>query len=414
MEKTKINKKITYSIVAILMIVLITIGATYAYFSAEKSTDLQTVTTGTLTMGFTNGEIVRATGITPINDNEIKTKATELPFTVTNTGSQHMKLTIKLTDITIADDLKDVDFRWGLYNADTNLGVSFGIFKDTVTGGEEILLRDVILDAGSATKNYVLRIWIHDDGSLQNYMQGETFSGKVTVTGEAIEYTPESCFTFDSSTGTITGYNTTSCPTENVDMVIPKTIGGVAVTKIGNEAFFEGDSGIVLVKLNSIVIPDTVVSIDSNAFNSNTLTHITIPSNINYLGSNVFANSSLNSVIIPEINIDFNSAFNYCSIDYIVVPGTITTVNGLESSGASEIILMEGITKIGSQAFIYNSFTSIEIPSSVTHVEESAFAYTGRYDVIIRGKSSLSDFTNSTGLTTDGGLPEGVNIIFRP
>ena len=38
MEEQKINKKITIGVVAVLLIVLITIGATYAYFSAQAET----------------------------------------------------------------------------------------------------------------------------------------------------------------------------------------------------------------------------------------------------------------------------------------------------------------------------------------------------------------------------------------
>ena len=410
MNEQTINKKITYSIVAVLMIVLITIGATYAYFSAEKSTDLQTVTTGTLTMGFTNGNIARATGITPISDSEIKTKATELPFTVTNTGNQHMKLTIKLTDITIADDLKDVDFRWGLYNADTDKGVSFGILKYATTGGEEILLRDVILDAGSPTKNYILRIWIHDDGAEQNYMQGETFSGKVTVTGEAVEYTPENCFTFDSSEGDITGYSDT-CPK---DVVIPKTIDGVTVTGIG----FESDGVFGGMNLNSVIISDTVTGIGSSAFSGNGLTHITIPESVTYIGEMAFSGSGkLSSVIISEsvISIEYDAFINN-NLKSVVIPGSVPASSGLLASNPIEnVLLMDGITAIADNTFYNNYFTSIEIPSSVTRVSEDAFSICDNLtEIVVRGKSSLSDFDYATGLTTDGGLPEGVNIIFRP
>ena len=73
----KINKKITYGIVAVLLIVLVTIGATYAYFSAQAETDVQTVTTGTLTMGFETGDTLNLTGLIPIKDSEIKSKAAE-------------------------------------------------------------------------------------------------------------------------------------------------------------------------------------------------------------------------------------------------------------------------------------------------------------------------------------------------
>jgi len=80
MEEKKINKSIIFSVVAVLLLVVVVIGATVAYFNAQAQTDAQTVTTANLTMGFEAGDIIRATGITPINDSEIKTKATELPL----------------------------------------------------------------------------------------------------------------------------------------------------------------------------------------------------------------------------------------------------------------------------------------------------------------------------------------------
>jgi len=260
MEQKKINRNIIFSVVGVLLLIAVVAGATYAYFSATASTAVQTVTTGSLTMGFTNGDIVRASGIVPIADSEIKTKATELDFSVTNTGTEHMNLTISLTDIVIPDALKDVDFRWGLYNKDTGVGLSFGIFKDIGTATSMVIYRDTIIDAvlddelPDITNNYTLRVWIHDDGALQNYMQGQTFSAKVTVDGEAITYTDESCFEFDS--GTITSYSDT-CPK---DVVIPKTIDGVTVTSIGEFAF--GGSSVT-----SVIIPNTVTSI-GNALGS--------------------------------------------------------------------------------------------------------------------------------------------------
>ena len=408
MEEKHINKKITFSIVAVLLIVLVTIGATYAYFSAQAQTDVQTVTTGTLTMGFTNGEIINATGITPINDSEIKTKATELPFSITNTGNQHMNITIKLTDITIDDALKDIDFRWGLYNADTDKGVSFGIFKYSQTGGEEILLRDVILDKGSATKNYVLRIWLHDDGALQNEMQGKTFSGKVVVTGEAIEYTPETCFEF--SDGTITGYDAETCGT---DVVIPRTIDNTSVTSIGDYAF----QGKVL---TSVIIPDSVTAIGDEAFIENYLTHITIPNSITSIGVSAFFGNSISNVFIPE-NINLGEGtFEYTQLNSIVISSPNVQSGFLLQNDMHDIILMNGVTAIDTMVF-EGSLTTIEIPSSVTSISAGAFAYsTNLNEIIIRGRTSIpagfEEDWNCVDFEYTNGEPctEYANVIYRP
>ena len=430
MKETVVNKKITYSIVAVLLIVLVTIGATYAYFSAQATTDVQTVTTGTLTMGFTNGEIINATGITPINDNEIETKATVLPFSVTNTGNQHMKLTIKLTDISIDDALKDIDFRWGLYNADkqdaagTEMGVSFGIFKYSETGGEEILLQDVILDKNSATRNYKLRIWIHDDGALQNEMQGKTFSGKVVVTGEAIEYTPETCFTMDG--GTITGYDIETCGT---DVVIPKTINSTSVTAIGDEAFYNEEN-----QLKSVIIPDSVINIGNGTFAMTSLSHVTIPDSVTTIYTNAFGDSGLTSVFIPESVTIFESqdpdewsgeTFAYgTNLKTIVIPGSVSNLSmGMfwEVRTLTDVVLMDGVDTILFHAFNMTGISTIEIPSSVNNIYsswEGPFRDTEVSEIVVRGKTEapegFGEDWNCISAVGEETCTEYANVIYRP
>ena len=371
----KINKKITYGIVAVLLIVLVTIGATYAYFSAQAETDVQTVTTGTLTMGFETGDTLNLTGLTPIKDSEIKSKAAEIPFSVTNTGIEHMNITIKLKDITIADDLKDVDFRWGLYNADTDKGISFGIFKYASNGGEEILYRDSIIDAGSAAKNYVLRIWIHDDGAEQNYMQGETFSGKIEVTGTAIEYTDESCFVFDSNTGNIDGYDEATCGT---DVVIPRTIGGVAVTKL---SVTNGGGHLGYKGLTSVIIPDSVTELGGVVFYGNNLTHITVPESITSSVAEPFEGNPLTSIFIPEGIVDIGGL---SMTGTLVMPQNV--MSGL-SSNVKDLVLMEGVTSIY-LGTVNESLTSIEIPRTVTSIADRALSgKTNLEKIVVRGKT---------------------------
>ncbi len=110
--------------------------------------------------------------------------------------------------------------------------------------------------------------------------------------------TPEEYFTFDSTTGTITGYDITG----GLDVLIPSTIGGVAVEHIGIDAFLKK-------YLTSVIIPDSVVSIGPCAFRSNLLTSVTIPDSVTSIDYRAFSTNLLTSVTIGN---------SLTSIDYEV------------------------------------------------------------------------------------------------
>jgi hypothetical protein len=99
--------------------------------------------------------------------------------------------------------------------------------------------------------------------------------------------TPEMYFTFDSTTGTITGYNIAG----GLNVVIPSTIGGVAVEHIGLDAFYEK-------YLISVIIPDSVTSIGNCAFRINLLTSVTIGNSVTSIGDRAFGTNLLTSVTI--------------------------------------------------------------------------------------------------------------------
>jgi len=99
--------------------------------------------------------------------------------------------------------------------------------------------------------------------------------------------TPEMYFTFDSTTGTITGYDIAG----GLDVVIPSTIGGVAVEHIGLDAFYEK-------YLTSVIIPDSVMSIGNCAFRINLLTSVTIGNSVTSIGDRAFESNLLTSVTI--------------------------------------------------------------------------------------------------------------------
>lgn len=132
------------------------------------------------------------------------------------------------------------------------------------------------------------------------------------------------------------------------EVVIPKTIEGYEVKGIGarysGAAVFQGFTGIT-----SIVIPDSVISIDGSAFDGCTsLAEITVsPDNKNY--------SSVDGVL-----------FNKDGSELIVYP---------KGNGRSAYTVPDGVTSISGSAFSgCTSLKEIVIPDSVTSIGESAFS----------------------------------------
>ena len=96
----------------------------------------------------------------------------------------------------------------------------------------------------------------------------------------------------------ITGYNIEG----GTDVVIPSQIDGKAVVAIGDDAFFDSNTGYGL-GITSVVIPNSVTSIGEYAFFGNKLTNVEIPGSITKIGSNAFARNS-NIVITNNSSIE--------------------------------------------------------------------------------------------------------------
>jgi competence protein ComGC len=130
-------------------------------------------------------------------------------------------------------------------------------------------------------------------------------------------------FTYISSTGKITGYDTSG----GADVIIPSRINGTSVMMIGHAAFMNKH-------LSSVSIPGTVNNIATNAFHTNNLGSIVIPESVTSIGANAFLYNKLTNVTIPG-----------------------------------------NVTSIGDSAFAYNALRSVTILSKVTSFGTYAFSF---------------------------------------
>lgn len=229
-------------------------------------------------------------------------------------------ITNRAHEVAVKSDLRQAMTKLSIYRMDN------GEFPANFTGSSAITSTNTNFAysgggssfclTGESKKVSTIVYHIDQDGSLQEGICGA--------------YAATDCFAFDSATGTITSYftnqgNIPSNPACPQGPVIPSTIGGVAVTRIGD-----------------------------GAYKSKGLTSITIPGTITWIGNESFRDNSLGSVVIPN------------SVTHI-------GYSAFEEAGLGSVTLSNSLVSIGDWAFAVNSISSVTIPNSVTTIFNGAF-----------------------------------------
>ena len=173
-------------IVSLLIVAgtLILMGTTYAYFTATATSNEQQTTSGTLELTYEKGQDISLTSVFPSEESE----AGIHEFSIENTGTLDTTYYLYLTNIVLQKDKEDTqtsNLKWKLYHANesytTSDEVASGDFSDGNTQIE--LATDITITSGTK-QYYVLKIWLQETGSVQNWDQGLTFSAQVEATTE--------------------------------------------------------------------------------------------------------------------------------------------------------------------------------------------------------------------------------------
>ena len=165
------------------------------------------------------------------------------------------------------------------------------------------------------------------------------------------------------------------------DYVVPETVTyeGVTytVTAIG-ELAFGGCEG----ELNSVIVPNTVTTIERSAFESSAkLRTVVLPNSVDTIAPRTFANCpKLSSVRLPEgITYIPNFMFERCeSLTSFTIPPTVTRIgeSAFNNSGIVISSIPESVTSIGNNAFYYcEGITSMVIPNTVTSLGWGVFSF---------------------------------------
>lgn len=141
--------------------------------------------------------------------------------------------------------------------------------------------------------------------------------------------------------------------------------------------------GDIYEELESITIPDEVITIGNNAFSGcSGLTSIEIPNSVKSIGESAFANcTNLTSATIGNSVMSIGEdAFSSCtSLTSIDIPNSVTSIESgaFADCGLTSIEIGNSVTSIGDYAFEYCPLTSVTIGNSVTSIGSGAFEECG-------------------------------------
>ena len=271
-----------------------------------------------------------------------------------------------------------------------------------------------------------------DDIYVENFYDGNFcafgYENSLVFTRGECKKTPNTCFSFDENTKTITGYKLGGSCTKTV--IIPDVIKGVNVEAIGNSAFFNkgleyvtmptsittiGEYAFASNKLETITIPNNVVIIGRGAFNNNLLpdqqafiykkkadktydtsalvsyggkrrSNIVVPETVKIIGDSAFRYNNITSITLPsELEEIHNQAFIYNYLTEIELPATLKVIqaHGFASNQIKEVSIPNGLTTLGNYAFERNGLQEVSIPNTITSLGTHTFYYNNLEEVTI-------------------------------
>ena len=163
------------------------------------------------------------------------------------------------------------------------------------------------------------------------------------------------------------------CPST---IVVPSIYKGLPVTVIGYRAFAEKS------KLESVVLPNTIIEIEVWAFDTCTaLKEINIPNSVVAIRSSAFSYCiSLTDIVIPDSTKELEGgAFRGCkSLRKVYLGKNIKTIKAstfADCSSLREIDLPQNLVEIGDRAFYRcENLILSELPSSLIKIGDNAFS----------------------------------------
>jgi len=276
---------------------------------------------------------------------------------------------------------------------------------------------------------------VNADPNLLKYYGHEKNYNTLTITDESL-------FEFDATTGTIKRYYGS-----DTNIVIPYSINGVEVKKIGNldlwnrhlyyeecesllyfvpeteedEMFYEmqkqmleyegiwkGDSCQISVLLDSVVIPNTVEELGDCSFCYNqNITNVNLPKSLKRIGAQAFYENNLESIKLDHLNklteIGESAFGNNQITGNLIIPDNVTDMssNVFRNNNLSSVVLSKNLKTLHSGNF-YGSFNleSVTFRNSEMEVPVSKYIFDGFSNLTIYvPRGSLERYSNISSLS---------------
>ena len=275
----------------------------------------------------------------------------DIPGSVSALPDYMFNLDRKLSSVTLHEGLKTIGFAvFANTNSLTSLSIpstvtaigpyGLGAIPDVTFNGNAPTVADdaQIDDAPGATATIA-------SSSLTGYgADGDNFHGLT------VKLPPVVSFTVADGEATITGCAAGVCPSS---LVIPSSINGTPVTKIGAYAFYYQPT------LDAITLPDSITSIGNNAFEgAEKLKSIVIPSGVTAIQNATFQDAhGLASITLPAGLTSIGGwAFDRAySLTRIKIPSTVTSFGPYAFHDANKlkgIIFKGNAPSVGVQVFL--------------------------------------------------------------
>lgn len=195
----------------------------------------------------------------------------------------------------------------------------------------------------------------------------------------------EGWFVFDAATGTITGYREYHAYIE-----IPSSIGGVAVTAIGEKAFRSDYS------IYGIVFPEGMERIGAGAFQyASSLAYVKFPSTLKAIDDDAFFNAQIDRVDWSEGLEKIGArAFQYGHETILTLPSTVKFIgeSAFESARCQELYLGGNVESIGARAFAGTPLNYVVLDAyTLIDIAPDAFVETHLADLDLPWDSSFEN-----------------------